>query len=130
MSKFDALQDRALELAGHLGDNIRHAIPDHAAKWLQTGAALGAARVATSTAGRSIGRHPAISGSVVVAVIAGAGLLWWANKRRKEKQAAGSGQTIEGRARRVEARRAPRKTAGRRTGSRRSAQTTGGSDAE
>ncbi|WP_024892101.1 hypothetical protein [Luteimonas huabeiensis] len=114
MSKFDALQDRALELAGHLGDNIRHAIPDHAGKWLQTGAALGAARAATRTAGRSITRHPAISGSVVVAVIAGAGLLWWASKRRKQKQAAGSGQTIEGSSHRVEARRAPRRSGARR----------------
>ncbi|WP_058836038.1 hypothetical protein [Luteimonas abyssi] len=127
MSKFDVLQDRALELAGHIGDGIRHTIPEQAGKWLQTGAAIGAARVAAQTAGRSVRRHPGISGSVVVAVLAGAGLLLWANKRRKERQLANGGETIEGQARRVEARRAPRKTARRttsRAGTRRSGAST------
>ena len=89
MSKFDLIQHRAMELAGHVSDSLRHALPSQrkaASTWLQTGAALGAARMATRTAGRSIRRHPAVSGSVVLAVVAGAGLLWWASKRRKEQE--------------------------------------------
>ena len=89
MSKFDLIQHRAMELAGHVSDSLRHALPSQrkaASTWLQTVAALGAARMATRTAGRSIRRHPAVSGSVVLAVVAGAGLLWWASKRRKEQE--------------------------------------------
>lgn len=108
MSKFDLIQHRAMELAGHVSDSLRHALPHQrksASTWLQTGAALGAARMATRTAGRSIRRHPAISGSVVVAVVAGAGLLWYANKRRKEQEEARrrAQRSIQGSATRISA---------------------------
>ena len=117
MTKFDVLQHRALELAGHVGDGLRHAIPTQAGKWLQTGAALGAARAAAQTAGKSVRRHPAISGSVVLAVVAGAGLACWLSHRRREQQAGDGNRAIEGRATRVEGRR-PRRNAGQRRGAR------------
>ncbi|TKS55160.1 hypothetical protein E4582_10565 [Luteimonas yindakuii] len=116
MSKFDVLQHRAMALAGQVGDGLRHAMPGHAGKWLHTGATLGAARMAAHTASRSVRRHPAISGSVVLAVVAGAGLLWWASKRRKQQEMRG-GRAIEGSSTRVEGRQ-DRKGGGRQQRSR------------
>ena len=106
MSKFDLMQHRAMELAGHVSDSLRHALPHHrhgsAATLLRTGAALGAARAAAHGAGRSIRRHPGVSGTVVAAVVVGVGLMVWMNRRRKEQQA--TRRAIEGRASRIEQR--------------------------
>ena len=100
MSKFDTLPDRALELASQVGDNFRHLVPS-AGKWLETGAKLGVLKTGARAAGMVIRRHPAIA----VATVAGAGLLWFAARRRAKRAENGQGDTIEGSARRVEAKR-------------------------
>lgn len=117
MSRFDSLQDRALQLAGQIGDGIRN-VPDHAQKWFKAGVAVGAARAGGKAVVRSTKRHPAIAATAAATVLAAAaGLLVYAHRRRRAAEAEGA---IEGRARRVEARRpvqkAPRRTAARRAG--------------
>ena len=112
MSRFDSYPDRALELTDRVGDSIRHLVPSNAGRWLETGAKLGALKGGARIAGSFVRRNPAI----VVATAAGAGLLWYA-ARRKQRQAASA--PIEGKAKRVEARRAsaaerPRKTTARK----------------
>lgn len=115
MSKLDTLQGRALELAGQVGDGVRYVVPDSAGKWLQAGVVLGAARSGAKTAGHVVRRNPALT--VAAAIAVGAGLAFYAMRRRKRKangQAAGA--TIDGRSQRVEADRAashPRKAAPR-----------------
>ncbi len=110
MSKFEQLSDKALSLVGHAGESLRHAIPDSAEKWLQTGIAIGAAKSGAKVAGGFLRRNPA----VVVATVAGAGLAWLAVRHYKKKKANG---TIEGSSRRIEAKSgtARRKTAARKT---------------
>lgn len=114
MSRFDSIQDRALQLAGQLGDGIRH-VPDHAQKWFKTGIAVGAARAGGKAVARTTRRHPVISATAAAAVMAAAaGLAVYAYRRRKQAEA---GEAIEGSARRVQARRttgAPRRKAARR----------------
>src|SRR5690606_8873656 len=101
------LPERAMHLAGQVGDGLRGAVPDKAVKWVETGAALAALKTGSRVATRFVKRNPAIA----VAAVAGAGLLWLAARRRAKRQEEAGG---EGHAtRRVEARRAPRK--GRRT---------------
>ena len=77
MSKFEALSDKALSLVGQAGDTLRQSIPTSAEKWLQTGAALGAARMGTRVAGGFLRRNPAI----VAASVIGAGLVWVAARQ-------------------------------------------------
>lgn len=110
MSRFDRISDRALDIAGDVGDRIRHAIPDdmgrkirgavpsRAGGLLETGVALGAARTGARVAGGLARRHPA----VLAATVAGAGLLWYAAHRRKKQQANGQGTTYNGTARRLD----------------------------
>ena len=97
------LPERALQLATQVGEGIKDAVPDRAIKWVETGAALGALRTGTRVATKLVKRNPAIA----VAAVAGAGLLWYA-ARRKARHAAngGSDEAIEGRATRVEPKRA------------------------
>lgn len=125
MSRFDSIQDRALQLAGQLGDGIRH-VPGHAQKWFKAGVAVGAARTGGKAVIRSTRRHPVISATAAAAVMAAAaGIAVYAYRRRREAQA---NEAIEGSARRVQARRttkAPRRTAARRA----SAETHGGDEA-
>ena len=71
MGKFDTTQDRALELIGEIGDGLRKRVPDKAMQWIETGAA-----------------------------VVGAGLLWYAARRRAKQAENGP---IEGTATRVEA---------------------------
>ncbi len=107
MSKFTSLPERALELASTVGDNLRHAVPSvgqHAGKWLETGVKLGALKSGARVAGGFVRRNPVL----VAAAVAGAGLLWYAARRRAREAENGSGEAIEGRARRVDARRAER----------------------
>ena len=99
-------------LADRVGDSIKNLVPSNAGRWLETGAKLGALKGGARIAGMFVRRNPAI----FVATAAGAGLLWYA-ARRKQRQAAN--EPIEGTAKRVEARRAsstgrPRKTAARK----------------
>lgn len=108
MSKFNSFPERALELASSVGDNLRNAVP-HAGKWLETGAKLGALKGGARVAGMFVRRNPAIA----IATAAGAGLLWYA-ARRKAQQAAQA--PIEGSAKRVDARRVDASSTRRKTG--------------
>jgi len=111
MSKFEALSDKALSLVGQAGDSLRHAIPDSAEKWLQTGVAIGAARTGTKLAGGFLRRNPAILAASVI----GAGLVWVAARQYKKRKQNGA---VEGSSRRIEPTRAP---ARKRTTARRGA---------
>ena len=99
------LPERAMRVAGHVGDGLRDAVPDRAMKWLETGAAMAALRTGSRVATGVVRRNPAVAATAVV----GAGLLWLvARHRRKEmerEEAAGTGKT-----RRVHARRATKRT--------------------
>ena len=114
MSRLGSLQDRALQLAGQLGDGIRN-VPDHAQKWFKAGVAVGAARAGGKAITRTTRRHPVLAATAAAtALAAAAGLLVYAHRRRKAAEA--EGEVIQGQARRVEARRpaaAPGETAAR-----------------
>jgi hypothetical protein len=122
MMKLHTLSGRALDLAEQVGDNMKVLVP-RAQTLLATGAKLGALKTGARVAGMLVRRHPAI----MVATVAGAGLLWYAAKRRARRaeqgDEAGNGgrQAIEGRSKRVDARNGNagasaggRKTAGAR----------------
>jgi hypothetical protein len=98
MSTIERLPGRALEIAAQVGEGIKSRVPDRALKWIETGAALGAARTGAKVATKFVRRNPVIA----VAAVAGAGLLWYAARRRAKQAEEGA---IEGQSRRVEARR-------------------------
>jgi len=102
MNTLERLPERALELASRVGDGLRDAVPDRAVKWVETGAALGALKTGTRVATRVVRRNPVIA----VAAVAGAGLLWYAARRRAKRE---DSEAIEGTSRRVEAKRETRK---------------------
>lgn len=112
MMNMSSLPERALLLATSVGSNLKDAVP-HAGKWLETGAKLGALKGGARVAGMFIRRNPAIA----IATAAGAGLLWYAARRKAQQEAQAP---IEGSSKRVEARRASttgtprRKTAARK----------------
>lgn len=113
MTKLTSLPERALELASAVGDNLRHAVPavtQHAGQWLETGAKLGALKSGARVAGGFVRRNPVL----IAAAVAGAGLLWYAAKRRARRAENGEGEAIEGQSRRIEA-RSTRASAPRRT---------------
>ena len=113
MNKLGNAQDRALELISEIGNGIRKAVPGKAMQWVETGAAIGAVRTGARVATTLVRRNPVLA----TAAIAGAGLLWYA-ARRKAKQAENG--PIEGTATRVEAKSAtakPRAARKRRTAS-------------
>lgn len=127
MSKLNDLPGRALDLATQVGETIRDRVPDTAIKWVETGAALGALKTGTRVATRFVRRNPLIA----AAAAAGAGLLWYAARRRAKQAQEGP---IEGSATRIEARRsedAPRTRRAPRTAAKRSRarKTPGGSTA-
>ena len=84
MSKLDKAQDRAMALITEIGDGLRKKVPDKAAQWIETGAALGALRAGSKVAGRFVKRNPYLVG----AAVAGAGLLWLAARHHARKQPA------------------------------------------
>ena len=98
MNKLGNAQDRAMALIGELGDGIRKAVPGKAMQWVETGAALGALRTGGRVALKVARRNPVLAG----AAIAGAGLLWYAARKRAK---AAEQAPIEGSAKRVEARK-------------------------
>ena len=100
MTKFDYIPDRALQLAGQLGDNLRQAVPDGAGKWLDAGMKLGAIKAGTRVAGTFVRRNPA----AFAAAAAGAGVLWYLARRRAKQVQDGSGDG-QSRSTRVEAKR-------------------------
>ena len=102
MSKLTTITDRALELASQAGTSLKHAVPS-ADKLLQTGAALGVAKTGGKLAVNFVRRNPAVA----VAAAAGAGLLWYAARRRAKRLEADA--PIEGSAKRVEAKRGSRR---------------------
>lgn len=110
------LPERALKLAGQLGDGIRDAVPDKAIGWVETGAALGALKTGSKVATKLVRRNPVIT----IAAVAGAGLLLYAARRRALKAQNG---VIEGSSKRVEAKRAS-PAAKASTGARRARKTT------
>ena len=101
MNTFERFPERAMELASRVGDGIRDAVPDRAVKWVETGAALGALRSGTRVAGKFARRNP----TLLVAAAAGAGLLWYAARRRARKHDGVGNAAIEGSSRRIEAKR-------------------------
>lgn len=107
MNQLANLPERAMHVAGQVGDGIRGAMPRKALQWIETGAALTALKTGGRVATRLVKRNPAIA----VAAVAGAGLLWLAARRRaKRNEETGSSDGRKA-PRRVEARRAPRKRA-------------------
>lgn len=117
MNRIESISERALELASSMGSNVRDALP-RAGQLLDAGAKLGVLKTGARVAGTFVRRNPL----AVAAAVAGAGLLWYAARRRAKRAEQGNGRdrdAIEGSARRVEAKRA--------TGTRRRATTRGGS---
>ncbi|MDH5832361.1 hypothetical protein [Luteimonas kalidii] len=106
MSRLDSYSGKMMDLVGQVGDSLRTSLPGSAGKWLQTGAALGAAKAGTRVVGTLVRRNPA----VLVAAAAAAGVAWYAVHRHRRKQEANDA-VIEGQSRRIDARRAPRKKA-------------------
>ena len=98
MSTIERLPGRAMELAAQVGEGIKSRVPERALKWVETGAALGAAKTGARVATKFVRRNPAIA----VAAVAGAGLLWYAARRRAKQAEEGA---IEGQSRRVDATR-------------------------
>lgn len=107
MSKLNDLPGRALELATQVGEGIRDRVPDKAIKWVETGAALGALKTGGRVAGKFVRKNPVVA----VAAAAGAGLLWYAARRRAKQAQEGP---IDGSATRIEAKRADAKPRVRR----------------
>ena len=113
MTKLTSIPERALDLASmvgdnlrHVGENLRHSVPavtHHASEWLGTGAKLGALKGGARVAGGFVRRNPVL----IAAAVAGAGLLWYAAKRRarRAEEELEAQEAIEGSSRRVEARR-------------------------
>lgn len=105
MARLSQWNDQALRLAGQVGDTLKDAVPDRALRWVETGAAVGALRASTRTAGKFVRRHPV----ALVAAAAATGMVWYALRQRARRQADASqdehGDVLEGRARRVDARR-------------------------
>ena len=85
MDKLDKAQDRALELLGEIGDGLRKAVPGKAIQWVETGAAIGVVKTGARVATKFVRRNPILA----TAAIAGAGLLWYAARRRARQAEAG-----------------------------------------
>lgn len=100
----NALPDRAVELAGRLGEGLRHGgdaagkwlhdvpqtaghwlqgVPAGAGKWLQAGVAMGAARTGVRAVGTVARRHPV----AVTAAAIGIGAALYAVVRHRRKAA-------------------------------------------
>ena len=112
MNQLSTLPERALHLAGQVGDGIRGAVPGKAVQWVETGAALAALKTGGRVATRLVKRNPALA----AAAVAGAGLLWLAARRRaKRRDEEGANENGGRKTRRVEARRASRNGSGSRS---------------
>lgn len=109
MAIYSNLPEKALQLAAQVGETLKGTVPNKALSWVETGAALGAMRTGTRMAGKFVRRNPAMA----VAAVAGAGLLWYAAKRRA-KQA--QDEPIEGTAKRIDAKRGDGEGNRRRSG--------------
>lgn len=114
MNALTTLPEHALRVAGQVGHGLRDKVPDGALKWVETGAALAAVKTGGRAAKTFVRRNPAVA----VAAVAGAGLLWMAARRRRQKMA--EAEAADGTTKRVQARKAstPRKRSSRRNGQR------------
>lgn len=105
MSKLTIITDRAMDIASHAGESLRHLAP-HAGEWVKTGAAVGAVKTGGKAAAKFARRNPA---AAVALVAAGVGLIGWvAWRNHKKKQAAlalDNPPAIEGLSQRLELRR-------------------------
>lgn len=107
MFKYSPLSNRAATHGRRMGDNLKVLMPT-AETLLAAGAKFGALKTGARVAGLFLRRHPAVT----VATVAGAGVLWYAAKRRSARAEQGNadsstvgGKTaIEGRSKRVDAR--------------------------
>jgi hypothetical protein len=108
MNNLSRLPERAMQLASQVGDGLKDRVPDRALQWIETGAAIGALKSGTRVATRFVRRNP----TVAIAAAAGAGLLWYAARRRAKQ--AERDEALEGSATRVDARRATKGNGGRR----------------
>lgn len=118
MSKLDLLPERALDLASQAGDKLRDLAP-RATDWLDAGAKLGALKGASKIGMKVVRRNPV----VFTAALAGAGLLWYAARRRARRAESGNGQALEGSSRRIDARDGNEATGGRKRATRKAAGT-------
>ena len=105
MSKLTIITDRAMDIASHAVESLRHLAP-HAGDWMKTGAAVGAVKTGGKAAARLARRNPV---AAVALVAAGVGLIGWvAWRNHKKKQAAlalDNPPAIEGLSQRLELRR-------------------------
>ena len=101
MSKFSDITgpalERAIELASHAGDSLKHG-GSSAAEWLKAGAAIGALKTGGRAVGRVARRNPAAA--VAVAAV-GLGLIGYAVYRKNKRDNA----ALEERSRRIAERR-------------------------
>lgn len=96
-----SMTDRALGRAKQVGDNLKFMVPS-TNTLLAAGAKLGAAKTGVRVAGLFLRRHPVAT----VATVAGAGLLWYAAKRRSARAEQGNAVAAGERgSRRIDARR-------------------------
>lgn len=123
MTKLDYLPERALLLAGQVGENLRQVVPPNAGKWLDAGIKIGALKASTRVAGTFVKRNPA----ALAAVAAGAGVLWYLARRRARQAENGSG---DGQSTRVEAKRGNGSRSTARKRSRASSRSTASRSAE
>lgn len=111
-----SMTDRAVDRAKAVGDSLKVMVPSTEAL-LAAGAKLGALKTGARVAGMFVRRHPAVT----IATLAGAGLLWYAAKRRSARAERGNSDTgagttaIEGRSSRVEARNGSEPASRRKT---------------
>ena len=101
MSKFSDITgpalERAIELASHAGDSLKHG-GSSAAEWLKAGAAIGALKTGGRAVGRVARRNPAAA--VAVAAV-GLGLIGYAVYRKNKRDNA----ALEERSRQIAQRR-------------------------
>lgn len=106
MTTFNQIPERAMILASQVGENIRHAVPAGAGKWLDAGMKLGAIKAGTQVARKVVMRNPA----AVAAVAVGAGALWFLARRRAKQAENGA----DGSSTRVEAKRGGNRSTARK----------------
>ena len=97
MNKFDDYTDRVVDFAGKVGGAVKEHLPDHAMRWIETGAAIGAVKTGSRVARTFVKRNPVIA----VAAVAGAGLLWYAARRRASRNRVEEGELLDGQSSRI-----------------------------
>ena len=105
MSKLTIITDRAMDIASHAGESLRHLAP-HAGEWVKTGAAVGAVKTGGKAAAKFARRNPAAAVALVAAGVGLIGWVAWRNHKKKQAELAGDNPpAIEGLSQRLELRR-------------------------